>query len=323
MNYVNNKPPLVVLTGPTAVGKTDISIQLAKKLNSEIISADSIQVYKYMDIGSAKITPAEMQGVRHYLIDELDPAEEFNIFKFQELTKKYIDEIYSHNKVPMIVGGTGFYIQSVLYDVDFNETHEDNTYRKHLEDIAAEKGNLFLHNILKEIDPVSAQKIHYNNVKRVIRAIEFYHETGQKLSEHNEEQHQNEAAYNFMYFVLNDKRDILYDRINKRVDVMFENGLVDEVKRLLDKGYSRELVSMQGIGYKETISYILGEIPLQDTIELIKKETRHFAKRQLTWFRREKEVSWVNVDSYNYDKARILDDMVNKCVEKRITNEFK
>lgn len=310
---MSDKKPLIILTGPTAVGKTELSVMLAKEMNAEIISADSIQVYKYMDIGSAKITKEEMQGIKHYLVDELNPSEEFSIFKFKEMTLKYMDEIYSKGRIPIIAGGTGFYIQSVLYDINFSETDDEHIYRKELEAVAKEKGAEYLHDKLKEIDAVTAQKVHSNNVKRVIRALEYYNETGKPLSEHNEEQQKHDSPYNFIYFVLNDDRQLLYDRINKRVDKMFELGLVKEVKNLLDMGYERNLVSMQGIGYKETVAYILGEMNLEDTVELIKKNTRHFAKRQLTWFRREKEVTWIDYREYGNDKKIMSTKMAEIC----------
>ena len=279
---------LIVLTGPTAVGKTELSINLAKAVNGEIISADSIQVYKGMDIGSAKITPDEMQGINHYLIDILEPAEEFNIHLFKTLTLKAMDEIYAKDKIPIIVGGTGFYIQSVIYDIDFCDTEADNSYRESLETISKNKGNLYLHEMLRKVDNKSADAIHPNNVKRVIRALEYYNQTGQPISEHNTVQKNNSSPYNFAYFVLNDKRELLYERINKRVDTMFENGLIQEVKELLNSGCNKDMVSMQGIGYKEVVEYLEGKLSLDETKELIKKNTRHFAKRQLTWFRREK-----------------------------------
>lgn len=306
------KKKLVILTGPTAVGKTDLSIALAKRINGEIISADSIQVYKYMDIGSAKIMPEEMQGVKHYLVDEMMPDEEFNIVEFKNRALKAMDEIYKKGKVPIIVGGTGFYIQGLLYDIDFEESYADLEYRKECEKIANEKGNEFLHNMLKEVDEKAAESIHYNNVKRVIRALEYFKQTGNKISEHNEEQRQNESPYDFNYFVLNNLRDILYARIDKRVDIMIENGLVDEVSRLKEMGYQRDLVSMQGIGYKEIYAYLDGELSLDGAIELIKKDTRHFAKRQLTWFRREKVVTFVDYNEFDNDKEKMLEFMINE-----------
>lgn len=310
--------PLIILTGPTAVGKTELSIRLAKEIGGEIISADSIQVYKYMDVGSAKVTEQEMQGIRHYLIDEFYPDEEFNITVFKERAEKYINEIYEKGKIPIIAGGTGFYIQSVLYDIKFTETDTDNNYRNELEALAKEKGAEVLHNMLKEVDTKAAEEIHYNNVKRVIRALEYYKQTSKKISEHNEEQKQNVSPYNFVYFVLNDDRDKVYERINRRVDIMIENGLKDEVMFLLEKGYNKNLVSMQGIGYKEMIEYLEGACDLDEAIYNIKINTRHFAKRQLTWFRREKEVTMINYPDYNYDKDEIIKAMTEILKDKSI-----
>ena len=301
------KKPLVIISGPTAVGKTDISINLAKKINGEIISADSIQVYKKMDIGSAKIRPEEMQGVTHYMIDELEPDEDFNVYKFKELALKYLDVIYSKGKIPIIVGGTGFYVQALLYDVDFAENEEDDSIRKELYKTAEEKGANYLHKILEEIDPESAAQIHENNIKRVARAIEYYKQTGYKISEHNKEQWQKESPYNFAYFVLDRKREELYDRINKRVDIMHNKGIIDEVANLKLLGYSRNLTSMQGIGYKEIYAFLDGECSEDEAFEKIKQNTRHFAKRQLTWFRREPEVIWVDFSVTGRDEKNLID----------------
>lgn len=301
---------LVVLTGPTAVGKTDISIELAKKINGEIISADSIQVYKHMNIGSAKITKSEMQGIKHYLIDVLDPDEEFNVHVFQQMAKQSIEEIYAKGKVPIIVGGTGFYIQSVLYDINFDTTDDSHEYRYYLENLAEENGNKYLHEMLEKIDPEASQNIHYNNVKRVIRALEYNHDTGKLISEHNNEQRQNQSPYNFVYFVLNDDRELLYSRINSRVDKMVQAGLIEEVKNLMSMGYGPELVSMQGIGYKEVAEHLENNLGLEDTVELIKKNTRHFAKRQMTWFRRERDVTMINWQKFDYNKEKILVEML-------------
>lgn len=313
------KKPLIILTGPTAVGKTALSIKLAKLVNGEIISADSMQVYKGMDIGSAKIMPYEMDGVEHHLIDILEPSEEFNIVKFQELAKQAMDEIYAKGKIPIIAGGTGFYIQSILYDIGFEAGEEGQEYRTYLENIAATDGGTEkLYEMLKEKDPKSAGMIHKNNVKRVIRALEFFKETGMPISEHNEEQRQNESPYNFCYFVLNDERENLYNNIEKRVDIMLESGLVDEVKALHNKGYTKDMVSMQGLGYKEILDYLNGEITLERAIYLIKRDTRHFAKRQLTWFRREKTVIWVNKQEFGYDNQLILEYILTKLKEKDI-----
>ena len=311
------KPPIIVLTGPTAVGKTDLSIRLAKAVNGEIISADSMQVYKKMNIGTAKIMPEEMDGIKHYLIDVLEPSEAFNVYTFKEMADEAIKEIYAKGKVPIIVGGTGFYIQAVLYDIDFSDNDADTTIRDELTRIYEEKGATYLHNMLREVDEQAAKDIHENNVKRVIRAIEFYKQTGTKISEHNASQRENVSPYNFAYFVLNDDRQILYDRIDKRIDKMIEAGLVDEVKSLMKEGLDRSLVSMQGLGYKEIIDYLNGDISLEQAIYILKRDTRHFAKRQLTWFRREKEVTFVNLDELGSRDAA-FDYMINKLKEQEI-----
>ena len=304
------KKPLVILTGPTAVGKTKASIALAKAINGEIISADSMQVYKYMDIGSAKIRPEEMQGVKHYLVDVLEPDEEFHVVRFQQMAKAAMEEIYAKGKVPIIVGGTGFYIQAILNDIDFTENEEDSPYRAELEKLAAEKGNEYLHQMLADVDPKSAEVIHANNVKRVIRALEFYKQTGKKISEHNETERAKESPYNFCYFVLNDERERLYKRIELRIDQMLEEGLVEEVKALKDKGYTRDMVSMQGLGYKEILDYLNGTCTLEEAIYILKRDTRHFAKRQLTWFRREREVIWIQKNELQHDEEAVLNQIL-------------
>ena len=310
------KKPLIILTGPTAVGKTKASIGLAKALNGEIISADSMQVYKHMDIGSAKIRPEEMQGIKHYLIDELEPDEEFHVVRFQEMAKKALEEIYAKNKIPIVVGGTGFYIQALLYDIDFTENNEDNAYRKELEQLAMEKGAEVLHDMLRKVDPESAEVIHANNVKRVIRALEFYKQTGEKISEHNEQERAKTSPYDFCYFVLNDERERLYERINLRIDQMLADGLVDEVKNLKEKGFTKDMVSMQGLGYKEILDYLNGNCTLEEAIYILKRDTRHFAKRQLTWFRRERDVIWISKNDYKYDEDIILDVILEHIRER-------
>lgn len=312
------KKPLIVLTGPTAVGKTKLSIALAKAVNGEIISADSMQVYKYMDIGSAKIREEEMQGIRHYLVDELLPEEEFHIVRFQQMAKAAMEEIYAKGKIPIFVGGTGFYIQAVTRDIDFTEAEQDDGYRKELEALASEKGNEYLHRMLEKVDPKSAEEIHANNVKRVIRALEFYHQNHTPISSHNQEQKEHTSPYNLVYFVLNAPRELLYERIDKRVDEMLKEGLVDEVRHLKEMGYQKGMVSMQGLGYKEILSYLEGEYPLEEAVRILKRDTRHFAKRQLTWFRREPEVTWVNKDEFDYDEPKALEYMLNICREKEI-----
>ena len=312
------KKPLIILTGPTAVGKTKLSISLAKAVNGAIISADSMQVYRHMDIGSAKIMPEEMQGITHYMIDELEPDEEFHVVRFTTMAKEYLKEIYAAGKIPIIAGGTGFYIQALLYDIDFTEQQCDEAYRRQLEEQAKEHGAGYLHEMLRKVDPASAEAIHANNVKRVIRALEFYHLSGQKISEHNETERQKQSPYNFAYFVLNDERAKLYERIDKRVDAMIEAGLVNEVQKLKDMGCSREMVSMQGLGYKEILAYLDGEYTLEEAVYIIKRETRHFAKRQLTWFKRERDVIWLDKQTFGYDDAAILTDMISILQEKEI-----
>ncbi|MCP1109203.1 tRNA dimethylallyltransferase [Lachnospiraceae bacterium PF1-21] len=302
------KKPLVVLSGPTAVGKTELSIALAKAIGGSIISADSMQVYRQMDIGSAKISAAQMGGVPHYLVDVLDPSEDFNVARFKEMATEALAEIYAQGKVPIIVGGTGFYIQALLYDIDFTPEGEEASkgeVRKELENLAIKEGNDSLHRRLQEVDPESAATIHPNNVKKVIRALEYWELNHEKISVHNDRERQKESPYNYRYFVLNLPREVLYERIDQRVEQMLSSGLVEEVKGLRDKGYHKGQVSMQGLGYKEILAYLDGEIPLSQAVYLIKRDTRHFAKRQLTWFRREKEVIMVEKDGQEF--ATILE----------------
>lgn len=311
------KKPLIVLTGPTAAGKTELSIALAKKLNGAIISADSMQVYKYMNIGSAKIRPEEMQGVRHYLVDVLDPREEFHVARFQQMAKEAMDEIYRNGQLPIVVGGTGFYIQALLKDIDFDESSGELPCRKELAETARREGGAVLYERLKQVDPESAEAIHPNNVKRVIRALEFYQETGQPISLHNKEQKEKQPPYTYAYFVLNDDRARLYERIDRRVDRMVEQGLVEEVRWLKEHGYDRSLVSMQGLGYKELFPYLDGTCSLEEAVEIIKRDTRHFAKRQITWFKREPDVIWLNQQEFGYDKEKILKRMLELWEERK------
>ena len=299
--------PLVILTGPTAVGKTALSIGLAKAIGGEIISADSMQVYRGMDIGSAKIRPDEMEGVPHHLIDVLDPEDEFHVVLFQKLVKEAMEIIYRNGHIPILTGGTGFYIQAVLYDIDFTESGEDMSYRESLENLAEEKGAETLHEMLRKVDPVSAEEIHANNIKRVIRALEYFQQTGEPIS---------------AYFVLNAPRPLLYERIDRRVDEMLENGLVEEVERLRERGCTRELVSMQGLGYKEILAWLDGEISYEEAVEILKRDTRHFAKRQITWFKRERDVIWIDKDAFDYDEKKILDFMIRELKERKILPEL-
>ena len=304
------KEPLIILTGPTAVGKTALSLSLAERVNGEIISADSMQVYRGMDIGSAKIMPEEQKGIPHHLIDVLDPDEEFHVVRFVQMAKEAMEDIRSRGKVPILTGGTGFYIQAMLYDIDFTESGEDDSYRRELETYAKEQGAEKLHEKLKEVDPISAEKIHANNVKRVIRALEYYKQTGEPISRHNEQERQKESPYAFAYFVLNDKRDRLYQRIDARIDEMLLEGLVAEVEKLKEKGCHRGMVSMQGLGYKEILEYLDGECTLEEAVYKLKRDTRHFAKRQITWFKRERDVIWVDKDAFEYDEEKILQYML-------------
>lgn len=311
------KKPLIILTGPTAVGKTALSIALAKAVGGEIISADSMQVYRHMDIGSAKIRQEEMQGVPHYLIDEFEPEEEFHVVRFQERAKKYMDEIYARDRIPILVGGTGFYIQAVLYDIDFTENDGDTAYQRELELLAEERGPKYLHRMLADVDAKAAEQIHPNNVKRVIRALEYFKESGEPISAHNERERQKESPYAFAYFVLNQERSVLYERINARVEQMLENGLVEEVRALKARGCTADMVSMQGLGYKELLDYLDGNCTLAEAVYRIQRDTRHFAKRQITWFKRERDVFWVDRDAFA-DEDAILDYMLKVTKERGI-----
>lgn len=311
-----NKKNLVILTGPTAVGKTALSIALAKKLNAGIISADSMQVYKHMDIGSAKITPEEMQGVEHELVDLYEPQEEFHVVRFQHEAKAAMERFWAQGRLPLVVGGTGFYIQALLYDIDFTAEEADPALREEYEAFARREGPEALHARLRAVDPKSARDIHANNVKRVIRALEFYEKTGTPISLHNEAQRAKKSPYGFACFVLTDKRENLYARIDARVDAMMERGLLDEVKALRGMGCTREMVSMQGLGYKELFAYLDGEYPLDEAVRVIKRDTRHFAKRQLTWFKRERDVIWIDKSAFAYDEEKILSYILEIIEEK-------
>ncbi len=290
--------PVLILTGPTAVGKTEISLGLAKAAGGEIISADSMQVYRHMDIGTAKILPDQQQGIPHYMIDEWEPDQEFNVFLFQKRVKECIQDIHARGKLPILAGGTGFYIQAVLYDIAFAEGQQDDSFRRRLQREAAEKGGRQLHDRLRQVDPESAEAIHVNNVKRVIRALEYYEFTGEKFSTHNERERRRISPYHFLYLVLTMDRQELYRRIDRRVDQMMEEGLAGEVQGLLDRGYGRELVSMQGLGYKESAAALAGECTMEEAVYRLKRDTRHFAKRQMTWFRRERDVVMLDKDDY-------------------------
>ncbi len=308
---------LVVIAGPTAVGKSSLAVKLAKKINGSIISADSMQVYRGMDIGTAKISKDEMDGIPHFLIDVLDPEEDFNIVRFKEMATEAINEISDEGRIPMIVGGTAFYIQSVLYGIDFSETEELTKYREELAELIDDKGSEYVHKMLEDVDPVAASKIHHNDHKRMIRALEYNKQTGKRISEHNETSHDNDALYNFCYFFLDDDRQKIYDRINRRVDKMIEDGLVDEVRALMDKGLTSGNVSMHGLGYKEIIDHLDGKCDLETAVSLIKQGSRHFAKRQLTWSRRERDI--IRIDIGN--DTDVIATMLNELRKKGIIND--
>lgn len=305
-----DKKKLIIIAGPTAAGKTKTSILLAKKINGEIISADSMQVYRYMDIGSAKVLPEETQGVPHHLIDVLEPTEEFNVVRFQMMAKAAMADIHARGRIPILVGGTGFYIQSILYDIDFTENEADTAYRHELEQLAGEQGNEALYRMLMKADPKAAETLHPNNVKRVIRALEYHRLTGEKISKHNQEQRQKTSPYEAYYFVLTMDRAVLYQRIDLRVDQMLEQGLVEEVRKLKEMGLTENDISMQGLGYKEILAYLDGRMTLEEAVYVIKRDTRHFAKRQLTWFRREPEAIWIDCDPSKHTAEDIVVELM-------------
>ena len=311
------KKPIIILTGPTAVGKTQASIELAKKIGGEIISADSMQVYQQMNIGTAKITSEEMQGIPHYLVDVLPPDAPFHVYEFQQLAKQSLKQIYDNGHIPIVVGGTGFYIQALLYDIQFQEEKGSHGYREKLEEIAQNGGGDLLYHKLESVDPESAKAIHKNNIKRIIRALEYYEETGNPIFMHNEEQRQKDSPYCFLYAVLTMNRSQLYHRINKRVDLMMEQGLEEEVAELQKRGYGKELTSMQAIGYKEWFPFFEGKCSREEVVEQIKKDTRHFAKRQLTWFRREREVYFIDKDAF-LSEADIVNEIIGLAKEQGV-----
>ncbi len=302
---------LIIIAGPTGVGKTDISIELAKKLNGEIISADSMQIYKYMDIGSAKILKEEMKGVTHHLIDIIEPDAPYSVASFKKDAENAIKDINSRGKYPILVGGTGLYINSLIYNYEFSKTYKDIDYRNELENIAKEKGKEFVHEMLKEIDIDSYNRLFPNDLKRVIRALEVHKLTGKTVGQLNESQHIYDIPYNINYFVLNMDRHKLYDRINKRVDVMVEKGLINEVEKLKELGYNSNMQSMKGIGYKEILSYLDGKLSFEEAIDKVKQGSRNYAKRQLTWFRKDSRVEWIHKQQFK-DEAEIASFMYSK-----------
>lgn len=308
------KKKLLVLGGPTAVGKTALSIELAKRLNGEIISADSMQIYEYMDIGSAKITKDEMENINHYMIDIVKPSDKFSVSDYKDLGEKCIEKILDEGKLPIITGGTGLYINALTCNMDFTDANTDYEYRKYLEQEAESKGNEYLHSLLKDIDKISYKEIHYNNRKRVIRALEVYKLTGKPFSSFNAGDDFYNSKYDVYYYVLTMDREKLYERINKRVDIMIEQGLEKECIKLKQMGYNSSMQSMQGIGYKEMFYYLEGKITKEEAIEMIKKGSRNYAKRQLTWFRRDPRVMFLDKDIMSEDEIinKIINDITRK-----------
>ncbi|MGN0270465.1 MAG: tRNA (adenosine(37)-N6)-dimethylallyltransferase MiaA [Candidatus Weimeria sp.] len=290
---------LVIIAGPTAVGKSECAVELSKKINGEVISADSMQVYRGMDVGTAKITPEEMQGIRHFGIDILNPDQNYDVTEFVSMAHEAMEQIYADEKIPVLCGGTGFYIQALAYDIDFGDEQVDIDYRKELKEFADKNGTEALHEKLREVDPESAEAIPAGNVKRVIRALEYFKNHGTKISEHNAEERRRKSPYELYFFVLTDERKKLYERIDKRVDRMMDAGFLDEAERIYDLIGDKECTAAKAIGYRELFEYFRGECSLEEAVSKIKQDSRHFAKRQLTWFKRYPEVIWVDRQIYN------------------------
>lgn len=308
------KPKVICIVGPTASGKTSISVQLAKKLNGEIISADSMQIYKKLNIATAKVTKEEMQNIKHHIIDICEVTDNFSVADFKNMCYDKIDEILKRKKVPIIAGGTGLYISSIVYNMDFKEENIDNEYRESLYNLAKEKSNQYVHDILKDIDPESAKLIHPNNLKRVVRAIEMAKNTKKTKSEHMKDEQKRiqseNAKYDFLIFYIDRDKEFLYDRINKRVDIMVDQGVVDEAKMVYDMKLDKNSTCMQAIGYKEFFPYFEGEISLDQAIEKLKKDTRKYAKRQKTWFKNKLDIICLNANEMT--KEQMLDYIIKK-----------
>jgi len=293
---------VVVIAGPTASGKTELAINVAKETTGEIISADSMQIYKYMNIGTAKPTVYEMQGITHHMLDVVCPDESFSVALYKEKAEAIIEDIIKRNKLPIIAGGTGLYINSLIYNIKFSETVSDEAFREKMNRLAASEGPQTLHDMLKEVDPESAAKIHFNNVKKVIRALEVYEFTKKPISQHQKESRSEPPPYQYLIFILNMDRDELYRRIDARVDNMISQGLIEEVKSLKNMGYNENLISMQGLGYKEIFWYLDNKISYEEAVNIIKRDTRHYAKRQITWFKSIKEAIWLPAGKENIEK---------------------
>lgn len=306
---MEKKYKLLVLTGPTAIGKTDISLDVARKINGEIISADSMQVYKYMDIGTSKIRSCEMDNIPHHMLDIVSPDEDFTVSNYKNRVTDHIKKINEDGKVPILVGGTGLYINSIVYHLKFTKVKSNEKLREEYNKLVNKHGSRYLHDKLYEVDPISAKRIHENDIQRIVRALEIFHETGKPMSSHNKNFREKNNQYNLSMFALNMDRKKLYSRINKRVNMMLDTGLIEEVQGLMDRGYNRKLVSMQGIGYKEIISYLEGEVGIDEAINTLKRNTRRYAKRQLTWFRRDSRINWINIDEFN-NRDEIVDYII-------------
>ncbi len=306
------KIPLIVVAGPTASGKTGLAIDIARRFDGEVVSADSMQIYKYMDIGTAKPTAEERAMCPHHLIDFVEPDEDFSVADYTKLAHEKIADIYARGKLPVMCGGTGLYINSVVNDVEFGEMTADEELREKLAEIGKREGGEKLIEILREFDPVSAERLHPNNMRRVIRAIEFYKLTKIPISEHQEMTKRIESRYDPVMFCIDHDRQILYDRINLRVDLMIKDGLIDEVRRIMDMGYTKELNSMKGIGYKEIMDYLNGECTLDEAIENVKQGSRRYAKRQLTWFRRDERIIMLKPETASAEAERIIKEKISE-----------
>ena len=289
----NTKIPLVVIFGPTASGKSDLAVKVCREIGGEVVTADSMQVYKGMDIGTAKPDLDEMQGIPHHMIDVAEPTEDYSLARYVEEAGAVIEKVWQRGKIPVLAGGTGLYIDTLINGTVLSETDKDEEYRQSLYEMAEKKGNEYVHNLLKEVDLKSAENIHPNNLKRVIRALEFYKTSGIPQSEHIQKAEKAETPYNTFKFGISVDRDVLYDKINRRVDIMFEKGLVEEVEALKNRGIDERYTSMQAIGYKEVLLYLKGELAFDEMSELLKKVTRNYAKRQNTWFKREQNTTWI------------------------------
>ena len=317
MNLYEEDKPLLILAGPTAVGKSDISVKVAKALGGECISADSIQVYKGLNIGSGKITEEEMEGIPHHLLDILNPEEDYDASSFQRMAREKVEEIYRRERLPILVGGTGFYIQAMLRDIDFQEEDEaeKERLRSKLEKEMEERGSIALHEELKLADPVSAEEIHPHNRQRIMRALEYFYLHKSPISKHNQKEKEKEALYDSLFLVLNRNREDLYEGINARVEKMFQDGLVSEVEAFYKKGYTEHSPGFKGIGYRELFPYLRGECSLSECKSLIQQNSRHYAKRQLTWFKREKETIFVEAENFQ-SREEEAEWIIEKCMSK-------